>query len=289
MVDFWSILLIGLAGGVLPLLVRWNERHLHTALALSTGIFLGAVFLHFLPTLSTMSLATEQAPTEASAEAPQDHDHDHAPGEECEDDHAEAAGAGVGAADGHAGHAHGGDRWLWLFVLVGVLGVYLIEALVLRTHDHDERHRHRAVGYAALLGLTVHALTAGIGFSAAKHDLHAGRAIFVAILAHKGFEAFSLTTVFQLAKISRAKVLLLVIAFACVTPAGMLAGDALSSVLGPRGLPLLTALAAGTFLYVCLCELLVEVFHHREDTLVRVALLAAGIALTVVFEGIEHG
>ena len=52
---------------------------------------------------------------------------------------------------------------------------------------------------------------------------------------------------------------------------------------------ILTALAAGTFLYVCLCELLVEVFHHREDTLKRVALLALGIALTVVFEGIEHG
>ena len=44
----------------------------------------------------------------------------------------------------------------------------------------------------------------------------------------------------------------------------------------------------GTFLYVCLCELLIEVFHHREDSLRRIALLTAGIALTVAFEGLGH-
>ena len=51
---------------------------------------------------------------------------------------------------------------------------------------------------------------------------------------------------------------------------------------------ILTALAAGTFLYVCLCELLTEVFHHREDGALKVALLAVGVALTVVFEGLGH-
>ena len=43
------LIVVALAGGTLPLIVKWNERQLHTALALSTGIFLGAVFLHLLP------------------------------------------------------------------------------------------------------------------------------------------------------------------------------------------------------------------------------------------------
>ena len=46
-----ELLLVGLGGGLLPLLVKWNDRRLHIALALSTGIFLGAVFLHMLPEL----------------------------------------------------------------------------------------------------------------------------------------------------------------------------------------------------------------------------------------------
>lgn len=252
MIDLWSIFLVGVAGGVLPLGVRWSDRHLHTALALSTGIFLGAVFLHFLPSLSEMTRAMVDGP-------------------------------------GPTGHEHGGERWLWLFVLIGVLGVYLIEALLLRAHDHDDRHRHRSVGYSALVGLTVHSLTTGVGYGASGHDEAASRVMLLAILAHKGFESFSLTTVFHLAEFRRAKILLLVLAFASVTPAGMMLGEVLTRHLGQFGLGVLMALAAGTFLYVCLCELLVEVFHHREDSLRRILLLVVGIALTVAFEGVEHG
>lgn len=251
--DVVWILLVALIGGGVPLLFRWGERGLHTALALSTGIFLGAVFLHFLPELSRLRL-TELEP----------------------------------AHDGH-NHGHGGDVWLWLFVLVGVLGVYLVESLVLRTHDHDELHRHRSVGWAALLGMGVHALTTGIGYGATRDHEAISSAMLFAILAHKGFEAFSLTTVFQLAKFQGRRLVVLVVAFALVTPIGILLGEVLTAGLGQAGTAILTALAAGTFLYVCLCELLTEVFHHREDGALKVALLAAGIAMTVVFEGIGHG
>ena len=46
-----AILAVGLGGGLLPLLTRWSYRGLHLALAASTGVFLGAVFLHMLPAL----------------------------------------------------------------------------------------------------------------------------------------------------------------------------------------------------------------------------------------------
>lgn len=264
MFDALVLILVALAGGALPLLVKWNERQLHTALALSTGIFLGAVFLHLLPSLSSMSAALAESA---------------------------ARGDGDPAADGSLGTlaAHGSQTWIWLTVLVGVLGVYLVEALLLRTHDHDDQHRHRAVGYASLVGLSVHALTAGIGYAAASRDAALSTTILVAILAHKGFETFSLTTVFQLAHFGRARSLATIAVFSLITPAGILLGKLTTGSLGPAGVALFTALAAGTFLYVCLCELLVEVFHHREDSLRKIALLALGIGMTVVFEWVGHG
>jgi zinc transporter ZupT len=257
------ILLIALAGGMLPLFLRWTDRHLHTALALSTGIFLGAVFLHLLPSIALLS--------------------SHAATEEIS----------------HPGHAHG-ELSLWIFVLIGVLAIYLIESFLLPAHEHGHRHgdqhdhnhchdqadlsRHRAVGYAALVGLAIHALTAGVSLAAAQDHEGIKSALFFAVCAHKGFEAFSLTTVFQLAELSRKRVVALVGLFALVTPLGMMLGSRLMDIIGEYGVGVAAALAAGTFLYVCLCELLPEVFHRREDALAKTSLLAVGILLMYYFQ-----
>lgn len=244
------ILLVGLAGGLLPLLTRWDERKLHNALALSTGIFLGAVFLHMLPALS-------------------------------------GASGGEPDAHGHV-HAHGGAdaMTLWTFVLVGVLAVYLLESLVFRTHDHDDLHRHRAVGYASMAGLSIHALTTGVGLAAAS-VAEVAAPVFLAIIAHKAFEAFSLMSVFELARFPRKRTLTLIGLFALCTPVGLWAGTMLFDTLGDAGLSIALALAAGTFLFVCLSELLPEVFHHKEDILLKIILLVLGIGLMAGIHGLE--
>lgn len=283
-----TLFAISLGGGLLPLFLRWTDRALHTALALSTGIFLGAVFLHLLPSVGQLSL------TEPAAAVTDAHDHaghDHAHDDHAGHDHGDEAGA-------HFGHSHG-DPLPWIFVLVGVLAVYLIEALLLPHHDHDHNHghshpphdgdsphedshdlsRHRAVGYAALVGLIIHAFTAGVSLAAAGMDHAIGAAIFLAICAHKGFEGFSLATVFLLAQQSRKRIVVMLVAFSLVTPLGMLLGHNLMDVLDERGVGIAAALAAGTFLYVSLCELLPEVFHRRESIAMRSALLVVGIVL----------
>lgn len=239
------LFLLGLLGGLIPLLVRRNDRLLHAALALATGIFLGAVFLHLLPALGTP------------------HVHGH----------------GVGA------HAEGGaSTVVWTFVLLGVVGVYLIEALFFRSHGHDDLHRHRSVGYAAIVGLSVHALTEGIGLAAASTQEDLATPFLMSVGSHKLFESFSLCSVFLLAHFSRKKILTLIVLFSLVTPAGIIVGGLLTTNLGPLGISLLTALAAGTFLYVCLCELLPEVFHHREDILAKILLLGGGVVLMHYFQ-----
>lgn len=241
------ILLVGLAGGFLPLLTRWDERRLHNALALSTGIFLGAVFLHMLPALSSGS---------------------------------------SDMAHSHGGHGHADAMTLWSFVLVGVLAVYLLESLVFRTHDHDDLHRHRAVGYASMAGLSIHALTTGVGLAAAS-VAEVAAPVFLAIIAHKAFEAFSLMSVFELARFPRKRTGTLITLFALCTPVGLWAGSVLFDTLGDAGLSIALALAAGTFLFVCLSELLPEVFHHKEDILLKIVLLVLGIGLMAGIHGLE--
>ncbi len=277
MLEACALFLISLAGGLLPVMMRWSHRQLHTALALSTGIFLGAVFLHLLPSLSQF-----QEPLDHSAELSTSHIEEQQPAHEHQADDAEHAEHTEHVAQAPGSHAHG-DSDIWLFVLIGVLGVYLVEALVLRTHDHDEAHRHQAVGYASLFGLSVHALSAGMALGISSEEATLATPMLVAMLSHKGFESFSLASVFQLAERKRRRVVLMVIAFSLITPLGMFLGGGLTHLLGDYGLGILQALAAGTFLFVCLSELLPEVFHHREDTIKRLALIAIGIVLMYIF------
>ena len=310
--DLVAIFVIALVGGAVPLLVRWNDRSLHAALALSTGLFLGAVFLHLLPGLNATGHGADAPETgvgvptieaesnpqgdrdpttleEGSQDRPSEpahHGHGHGPrhGHDHEQSHSPSEPEPPHAS-GHHGHAHGGDLLPWLFVLLGAMGVYLFEALFLRTHDHDDVHRHRAVGVAAMAGLSVHALTAGVSYGLAHHSLGGGHSLLVAILAHKGFETFSLANVFQLAGLRRGVIAGWIFAFACVTPLGYLLGDALADYAGGSGFVLLNALAAGTFLFVCMGELLPEVFHHREDSVLKITLLAMGVALMWALHG----
>lgn len=272
------VFLAALVGGAVSWLANWNERRLHVALALSTGTFLGAVFLHLLPDVAGR-VAADTHQEEVLHAQPVAEEH-----------------AAAGHAEGHAGgdHAHGvdepadgaphghGDPTLWLCVLAGVLLVHAVEAVFLRTTERDEVSRHKSVSLVTMVGVSVHAASAGLGLSA----LDAGEALqtsfVVAFLTHKAFESFAMVNVFQLAHLSRAKIAWILVLFALLTPACMLAGTPLFAQAGAEALHVVTALAAGTFLYVCLAELLPEVFHHPGDNLAKFTFLLAGIGLSVV-------
>ncbi len=279
-----TILAITIGFGCLPLAFRPSHRWLHLLVAFATGIFLGVVFLHLLPQVahsvveSELAAAREEAAhAEEGPAAVEGEDHE---------DHEDEAG-------GH-GHVH---SWLWVFVLAGVVVVYLVENLLLQpaSHPHaghgghpgesgSEHRQHVTLGYATFFGLAVHALTSGLGMAAAVDQPELASTFFVSIISHKGAESFSLATVFLLAGFRVRKVLLLIAAFSCVTPMGILAGSFWFSELGNETVQVLTALATGTFLFVALCDLLPEVFHHRADTVYKLVLLLAGIGLSALIQ-----
>lgn len=281
--SFASILLVGVLGGLVPLVKRWTERGHHAALAFSTGIFLGAVFLHLLPAVQGADgHAAHAAAVRSEASADHDHSgHDHAheehEGHDHEADDHSGHDHGLHDASVHAGHSHGPiGPWLW--VLVGLLGVFFIEALLIPGSGHGHGgERHSAVGWAALAGLSVHALTAGVALAAVQEHEDLAGVMLLAILAHKGFESFSLASVFGMTDASHRKIVAMVVGFSLITPAGLLLGSRATALLGPGGTAILTSLSAGTFLYVSLCELLPEVFHRRQDGPLKILLLLVGV------------
>ena len=274
-----SLILIGitLAGGAIPLVAKRSERVLHLLVALAAGVFLGMVFLHLLPELSHME------PQAAEAAVHADDGHVHAG-----DGHAEDSHAGEGSAGGgHAHGAHGQASLLWLFVLIGVLALFVLQNVVLNGHGHahhghSDHGRHRTLGYASLVGLSVHAFTAGLGLAAVWRIEQLAEPFFLSIVGHKASGGFSLATVLLLAGLRFRNILLLVGLFAMMTPAGMAVGHLFVEGLdsGGRGLAILTALAAGTFLYVAVGDLLPEVFHNRQDVIPRLALVVVGVAVS---------
>ena len=301
MLDALAIFAVGLVGGLAPLYLRWSDRQHHAALAFSTGVFLGAVFLHLLPVVGQEAGASHAPHAEVAAQGVDlTHDHDgdgvpdHGPGSPGYVEPVDGSGTEAAVEDDHSGHDHSGDAHAghvhgpigpWLWVLVGVLGVFLVEALLIpgsthgHGHGHDDAQRHAAVGWAALVGLSVHSLTAGVALAAVQGETAIAGVMLLAILAHKGFESFSLAAVFSMTEIPRSRLLLLLVLFSCVTPLGLLVGGGITDLLGEGGISILTSLAAGTFLYVCLCELLPEVFHRRQDGPLKLGLLTAGVAV----------
>ncbi|MEM1452620.1 MAG: ZIP family metal transporter [Planctomycetota bacterium] len=293
MLDALAIFAVGLVGGVVPLFLKWSDRQHHAALSFSTGVFLGAVFLHLLPVVGQTAAADPHAGHDhghgalAAVDLTHDHDGDgipdHGPGSPGWGGDEEAASAHDGHDhSGHAGHAHG-DVGPWIWVLLGVLGVFLVEAILIpgTTHGHghgpDDAQRHAAVGWAAFVGLGVHALTAGVALAAVQGETTIAGVMLLAILAHKGFETFSLAAVFSMTDFGRGKLIVLIVVFSLVTPLGLLLGGGITDAVGEGGIAILTSLAAGTFLYVCLCELLPEVFHRRQDGPMKIGLLGLGI------------
>lgn len=274
--------IVAIACGLLPPLRRMGERALHVALAAATGVFLGVVFLDLLPALahddgSHGEPATAVAAPHDSGTHAHDGDesHDHA-GHDHSGADADRAAAGNGDA-GHAhAHAHGGATSRWLAVLAGLLAVYLFESLALRSLDRDDHHRHRSVAWGALIGLSIHAVVRGLEF--AVPSVEADRGFLWLPLAHRGAEAFALATIFALAQIRVARSNLAIVVFAFLTPLGFCAGRLLELSHAPHALGIVQGFAAGIFLFVSLCELLPEVFHHREDGRWKVALLSAGVA-----------
>lgn len=237
--------------GLYPLRVAVSddaERRLTLGNALAGGVFLGAALLHMLP------------------------------------DSVEIYGtlSGLGGGAG-LGRLFGEDAILplpYLLMGLGYLLILFLEAVILRGHGEEDVGRaDKSLPVLLFVILSVHSLIAGAALGL-ETDRTSSFAILVAILAHKGFAAFALGVSLVQAKVARRRVIGTIFAFSLTTPIGILLGTLAATFLGAEsadGVELLfDAVAAGTFLYVGLSEILVEVFDEDVDAGKRFGMVLLG-------------
>jgi zinc and cadmium transporter len=264
-----AILIGALAGGALPFFA--SVRRSDLLLSFSAGVMLGAAFFHMLPE------AVE--------------------------------GAGGAAVP---------------FVLVGFLVLYLLERFVLvhvcaepgpnarlstsgaplphhagESPEEHAKHGHlhgdgtgcdvHTIGLAAWIGLSVHTLVDGFALGAASVEAHLGLLVFLAILAHKIPNSFSLSAILLSEGYSRGRAVAMNAAFALMVPAGVGVYVLLRELVHvERFASLALAGSAGTFLHLALSDILPDL-HRRGASKWRLsAALVAGLALMFALTLLRH-
>lgn len=160
-------------------------------------------------------------------------------------------------------------------------------------HSHGDNHGHShasgliendgSIVSAMVLwiALAFHSIMEGLALGA---DEEANKSIFIAILAHKGIESFALgTSLLRSSMAYTTKYYLCLVGFSLMTPIGILAGIALERTFESELASLyVSSIAAGTFIYVSIVEVILNEFKRPQDKLVKVFALAIGFGFMAV-------
>ena len=125
------------------------------------------------------------------------------------------------------------------------------------------KRKNTVAGLVLLLGLGLHSFLAGIGFGASV-DIQQATSLAIAIVAHKYLAAFSLGCPFYKSGVPFKQHIIVGLTFASITPIGIGIGWALANELASWFSDVLVSIAAGTFLYVAVIEILVPEFSDKK-------------------------
>jgi len=165
--------------------------------------------------------------------------------------------------------------------------VLFIEKVLLSSDSPDLLSQSASGGsslaaYALLLVLSVHSIIGGIALGTEESATRA-LVIFIAIIGHKGTAAFALMVNLLRAQFQRREAIKLLIFFSLMSPAGIVLGSLLSTVLsGPAAhitIGGFDGIAGGTFLYVAVLDILEEEFARASDKGIKFGLFITGLAL----------
>lgn len=138
---------------------------------------------------------------------------------------------------------------------------------------------HGAVSFftAVLMGIALcfHSLLEGAAMGAERtvaDSLH----IFIAIIAHKGLAAYALGSSLVDSKTSPKRFWAVILFFVFATPVGIFLGYLVSEVASGDGTASISALAAGTFLYVAAMEVIPKELHSQERWFGKLVALMMG-------------
>lgn len=242
-----ALLLTSLAGGWIALRLcatRKCSRLLSSANALAGGFFLGAALLHLLPEAQE-SLEVIEGPL----------------------------------------------PWAMILCVIGFLLILFLEKLATSGGHHHVPDsttlstRSAAYPYVLTIVLSLHSVIAGYAIGSGG-VMNLVLVIFAAEISHKLSAAFALGVSLVRSGMEGRLLRRVLTLFALMTPLGILLGEFVSSrIQGDTSMivsGVVNAIAAGTFLYVAIVDILHEEFESRERLWEKFTLLVCGLALMVV-------
>lgn len=176
-------------------------------------------------------------------------------------------------------------------VLAGIMGFFLLEKLVLWRHYHAERDmdeeahveaaREKVPGLMVLIGDGLHNLMDGVLIAAAfLTDIHLGVVTAVAVTAHEIPQEVGDFVLLLHSGYSRRKALLFNVLSSLTTVIGGVAAySSLSDT--QRAVPYVLAVAAASFIYIAIADLIPTLHKHTQPrvTLQQLAMITLGILL----------
>jgi zinc transporter 1/2/3 len=181
--------------------------------------------------------------------------------------------------------------WFALVCAVGFLLILFLEKVCF-PHDHKDGPSVDALPgkkvlypYVLLLILSIHSIITGIALGTESRIVQAA-IILIAVLAHKGTASFALGVSMLRTSLSPSRFTRLIVFFSCTTPIGILLGIWVMSVVTGRTAQAFEAifdgLAAGTFLYVAVVDIIEVEFSHHQSQWLKFGLVALGLGVMAI-------
>jgi len=187
-----------------------------------------------------------------------------------------------------------------LTVLCGILVFFLLEKMVIWRHCHTDdcevhvpdvdKARHAATGNLILIGDGIHNMVDGVLIAAAfLTDVHLGVVTSIAVIAHEIPQELGDFAVLLHSGFSRGKALLYNILTSLTTVIGGVVAF-YSLTLANRIVPYVLAVAASSFIYIAVADL-IPGLHKRPEfsaTMQQIVLIAFGVTVISVAHAMLH-
>ncbi|HSD97849.1 MAG TPA: ZIP family metal transporter [Sulfuricaulis sp.] len=187
-----------------------------------------------------------------------------------------------------------------LTVLCGILVFFLLEKMVIWRHCHTDdcevhvpdvdKARHAATGNLILIGDGIHNMVDGVLIAAAfLTDVHLGVVTSIAVIAHEIPQELGDFAVLLHSGFSRGKALLYNMLTSLTTVIGGVVAF-YSLTLANRIVPYVLAVAASSFIYIAVADL-IPGLHKRPEfsaTVQQIVLIALGVTVISVAHAMLH-
>lgn len=165
-----------------------------------------------------------------------------------------------------------------IYMLVGFFLQILLEFFsggIEHGHAHVHKKDINVIPFALLLSLCVHAFTEGMPLSGLDEERNT---LILGIVLHKIPIAFVLMVFLIKAEISKSRAVLILLIFAMMAPAGLLAGVSILEVISVKKL---LAIVIGIFLHVSTTILFESTDNHRFN-IQKIIIIIFGASLAFI-------